>query len=381
MRILQVVTYISPDGAYGGPARVAINQAKALTKLGHEVVLAGSAGGFEGKLPATYDDFPIRLFPSRRIVPRIGFAGVASPGLMNWLPKALRSVDVLHVHMSRDLVSLPAAALAVRAQKPLVVQTHGMIDPTRKLLAKPLDVLLTVPVLRGASTALYLNSQERRDLESVAGSDLTTERLPNGVHIPRIPAMEQTDGSDDSPEVVCLARVHSIKRPLTFVRAGLSLRRTWPKARFTLLGPDEGEGTDVRLALNAEGPQNAVTWQGPVVPDRTTDRLRRASIFALPSESEVFSMSTLEAMALGLPVVITETSGLAGLVRERRAGIVCGLSQESFNDALKRLLGDARLRREMGANGRRAVEDLYSVDNIGRKLEAIYTKAEEPSDS
>ncbi len=375
MKVLQIVTYISPDGAHGGPVRVALNQAKALTALGHEVIVAGAAGGFAGALPTSYDGFPVRLFPSRRIVPGTGFAGLTAPGLLKWLPRAVRSADVTHVHMSRDLVTLPSAAIAARAQQPLVVQAHGMIDPTDKALARPLDALLTVPVLRAAATVLHLTAKEKSDLEAVTHSHLATRALPNGVQVPSMPADEQSQGPAEQPEVLCLARIHSIKRPLTFVRAGLALAAQQPKARFTLVGPDEGEGDSVAAALGAAGHPAAIQWQGPVAPHRTVDRLRRASVFALPSASELFSMSTLEAMAVGLPVVITETSGLASLVRERGAGIVCSLSQDSFNNALARLLDDPDLRREMGANGRQAVDDLYSMDQIGRDLASVYAVA------
>ncbi|PWF82832.1 glycosyltransferase [Kocuria rosea] len=381
MRILQVVTYISPDGAYGGPVRVALNQAKALTALGHEVVVAGAAGGFDGNLPTTYDDFPVRLFPGHRVVPQTGFAGLTALGLLKWLPKALRHADVVHVHMSRDLVTLPSAAMALRARRPLVAQTHGMIDPTDKLLAKPLDALLTVPVLKASSTVLHLTAQERSDLEAVAGPDLSTQALPNGVHVPSVPAVEQTDGPAGRPEVVCLARVHSIKRPLTFVRAGLALRAGRLDARFTLVGPDEGEGEVVRSALATGGHEDSVTWQGPVAPHQTTERLRRASVFALPSKSELVSMSTLEAMALGLPVVIMDTHGLAPLVRERQAGIVCSMSQQCFDDAVACLLEDPELRRSMGANGRQAVRDLYSIRHVGQTLASIYTAAKKADES
>ena len=48
MRILQVATLFTPDGEYGGPVRVAMNQALALAAAGHEVTLAGAARGVGG---------------------------------------------------------------------------------------------------------------------------------------------------------------------------------------------------------------------------------------------------------------------------------------------------------------------------------------------
>lgn len=78
MRILSVVTLVSPDGAFGGPVRVALNQATALRELGHDVTLAAGGRGFD-EPPTELDGVPVRLFPARTVVPGIGFAGLSSP--------------------------------------------------------------------------------------------------------------------------------------------------------------------------------------------------------------------------------------------------------------------------------------------------------------
>jgi glycosyltransferase involved in cell wall biosynthesis len=372
VRILQVATYISPDGAYGGPTRVAINQAKALTELGHEVILTASAGGFEGKLPTTYDDFPVKLFTGRQAVPRAGFAGLTAPQLFPWLSRALKGADIVHVHMSRDLVTLPSAAMALKSKIPLVVQTHGMIDSSEKFLAKPLDAILTAPILRGASKILYLTEKEKFDISEVAQYRVAVDGLPNGVTVPDIPAVEQLMGAAENPEIICLARVHAIKRPLAFIQAGAAITSKWTKSRFTLIGPDEGEGQKVNNAIRQIRPGSQVSWLGPIPPEQTTNRMQQSSIFVLPSESELYSMSTLEAMSLGLPVVITDTSGLAPLVRENHAGLVCDKSQSSLNDAIDELLQNPAKRIAMGKNARNTIQEKFAMGKVALKLDAQY---------
>ncbi|MFI7744666.1 glycosyltransferase [Kocuria rhizosphaericola] len=375
MKILQIVTYISPDGAYGGPVRVAINQAKALTDLGHEVVLAAAAGGFDGPLPTTFDGFPVRLFPARQLIPRTGFAGLVSPRLATWLPSALKHADVVHVHLARDLITLPAALMTLLFQKALLVQTHGMIDRTEKHLAKPLDALLTKPVLRMSKAVLHLTDRERKDLIEVAGPALNFRGLPNAVPVPDVPAVEQRQGPATNPEVLFLARIHERKRPVHFVRAALRLTSTWPQARFTLVGPDEGEGDAVRRMI-LEGQRHApIRWNGPLSPDQTLDRMRNASIYALPSVDEPFPMSVLEAMALGLPVIVTDTCGLAPMVSQCDGGIVVDSTLGSLTDALEMLLQDPETRTQMGSNGRLAVQKHCSTDDIGRNLANTYIQA------
>lgn len=377
MRILQIVTYISPDGAYGGPVRVAINQAKALTDLGHEVVLAAAAGGFDGPLPTSFDGFPVRLFPARQLIPGSGFAGLVSPWLVTWLPSALKNTDVVHVHLARDLITLPAALVTLLFQKALLVQTHGMVDRTDKRLAKPLDALLTRPILRASKAVMHLTDQEKIDLTEVAGPSLNLRRLPNAVPVPDVPAVEQRHGPAASPEVLFLARIHERKRPVHFVHAALKLATMWPQTRFTLVGPDEGEGEAVQRTISDGQHHSMVQWSGPLPPDQTSDRMRTASIYALPSVDEPFPMSVLEAMALGLPVVVTDTCGLAPMVIQCDAGIVVDSAQDSFTNALEALLRDPGTRARMGANGRRAVQKHCSTGEIGRILVNAYVDASE----
>ena len=57
MRILHVVTLVSPDGEYGGPVRVATNLSKALRDLGHDVTIAAGTRGFESA-PEQLDGTP-----------------------------------------------------------------------------------------------------------------------------------------------------------------------------------------------------------------------------------------------------------------------------------------------------------------------------------
>lgn len=372
MRILQVVTYISPDGAYGGPVRVAINQAKALTEQGHDVVVAAAAGGFEGPLPAEFDGFPVRLFPGRRVMPKTGFAGLTSPRLLSWLATAVKGADVVHVHLARDLVTLPASKVALLARKPFVVQTHGMIDRTDNPLAVPLDSFLTRPVLRQARTVFYLTDRECKDLTDVAGDGLQLAYLPNGVALPKVQAVEQRVGPQSNPEVLYLARLHSIKRPTLMVDAARALGRKHSQALFTLVGPDEGQAAEVQSATRMAKLEDRVIWAGPIPPDQTLERMRSASIYVLPSSAEVFPMAVLEAMSVGLPVIVTDGCGLAPMIESRSAGLVCGQSAEEFAEAVGILLGDPDRRIAMGANARRAVTELHSVQRVAQSLGDMY---------
>ncbi len=181
LRIVQIVTLVSPDGAYGGPVRVAQNQSTELAKLGHQIqIFAGARGDVD---PSYFGPgVRTRLFRALRVIPGTGFAGLCAPAMLPSLWRALKDADVVHLHLARDLVVLPAALLCLIRGTPFVVQTHGMIDESEKKLAKILDRLLTLRVLRASQRCFWLTPEEQTSLGVLLGAGhRTLERLVNGV--------------------------------------------------------------------------------------------------------------------------------------------------------------------------------------------------------
>ena len=367
MRVLSIVTLVSPNGEYGGPVRVALNQAKALREAGHDVVVAGGARGFGEAAPHEFDGVPLRLFPARTIIPGIGFAGLCAPALQHWLKQAARSFDVVHIHAARDLVTLPAARWLRKAGIPYVVQTHGMIDPSDSPLAIPLDAFVTRPALRGAKVVFYLTDQERNDLSAVAGTALNLKHLANGV-----PAPGSANGPAAGTEVLYLARLARRKRPQLFVKMALALADEFPTVSFTLVGPDEGEGPAVQRLIDAADSKGILSWEGPLAPGATNERLSRAAVYVLPSIDEPYPMSVLEAMSLGVPVVITNSCGLAPAVTEIGCGIVVDDSLEALVGAVATVLRDDVLTHSMGRAGALASRNRFGMQAIAEALATSY---------
>lgn len=368
MRILSIVTLITPDGAYGGPVRVAINQATALTKLGHQVSLAAGTRGFE-TVPTEVDGLPVHLFEARTLLPGTGFAGLIAPGLQRWLRTALADADVVHIHAARDLITLPAARLAQKAAVPYFLQTHGMIDPSTNPLAGPLDTTLTRPLLRSAAGVFHLTELEKAQLREVAG-ELAFISLPNGV-----PLAEFSQPAEP-PQVLFLARLAPRKRPGMFVEAARRLHQDFPLAKFTLIGPDEGEGPAVMAAIAAATAEGVnITWPGALAPERTLAEMQQASIYVLPSVDEPYPMSVLEAMSAGRPVIVTDTCGLAEFVERHDAGLVTDNSLTSLTSAIATLLADPVATAARGARGRQAVRSGLSMETIADDLAKHYSAA------
>jgi glycosyltransferase involved in cell wall biosynthesis len=376
VRILHVVTLISPDGAYGGPVRVAVNQARELRALGHDVTIAAGTRGFD-VAPTEQDGVPVRLFPVRAVLPGAGFAGLSSPAMVTWFLRHGRDYDVVHVHLARDLVTLPIARIAVGRSQRLFTQTHGMIDPTDKMLARPIDALLTRPVLRRASGVFHLTDHEKRDVEAVANTDLDFIRLANGV-----PAAERRRESGEAPpHVLFLARLQARKRPVDFVNAAVAVLAEGHTARFTLVGPDEGEGDAVAARITDAGVSASVEWRGPLPPHETLETMRTADLYVLPSVDEPYPMSVLEAMSVGVPVIVTDTCGLAPLIAENACGAVTNGTVSELTAAMSALLADPPTLRTAGENAFRTVRATSGMASVAQTLDAAYSRDGAPAPS
>ncbi|WP_405978523.1 glycosyltransferase [Streptomyces sp. NBC_00158] len=314
MKVLHAVTLHSPSHAFGGPVRVALNLAKGLRARGHEARLLALGEGFD-PWPTSVEGVPAKLFPARRILP-LGFSGMTSPALLASASRLVREADVVHVHLARDLVTLPLALAALRAGKPLVLQTHGMVDPSGKLLAKVLDAVAVRRLLRGADAVLYLTPHEREGLNAVVGSPLAgAVRLVNGT-----PAQEERPPLSGPPRILYSARLQARKRPVDFVDAAPAVLEAHPDAEFVVAGPDEGELAAVRARITALGLTDRFTVPGALSAAEVLTELRRAHVYVLPSVDEPFPMSVLEALAVGVPPVVTHSNGLAREIASAGAG-------------------------------------------------------------
>ncbi|WP_328535643.1 glycosyltransferase [Streptomyces sp. NBC_00344] len=369
MRVLHAVTLHSPTHAFGGPVRVALNLSRGLRTRGHDARLIALGDGFDGPLPTEVDGVPTRLFQARRFLP-LGFSGITSPALIAAAGRLVREADIVHVHLARDLVTLPVALAALRAGRPLVLQTHGMVDPSERPLAKALDALAVRRLLRRASAVLYLTEHERRGLEAVTGPPAldSTTRLVNGV-----PAQEARPVPTGAPRILYAARLQARKRPRDFVAAVPEILRHHPEAEFVVAGPDEGELAPVQALIAELGMGERVHCPGSLSGDEMLAELRRAHVYVLPSVDEPFPMSVLEALSVGTPAVVTQSNGLARDIAASGAGRVVA-DAAGIAPAVRELL-DPSAGEKASASARRLAAEAFSMDAVLDTLLGVYGRS------
>jgi len=374
MRIAHVVTYVSTDGAFGGPVAVALAQTEELARRGHNVDLLA---GWDGRAALPAMEVTHRLFPVRRIGP--SFGGLVAPGMWSWLRGHGQEYDVVHVHLARDAITLSAAHIARSLGRRLVLQPHGMIMPDGRLKARMIDAAATRRTLRTAAATLVLTEDERAGLLGVAGSQLSGLRMiPNGIPAPAGPVGVVREAP---PLVMFLARLHPRKGVLAFAEAArILIERGWD-ARFEILGPDEGDLAPLEHYLAEHDLLARVRYRGAVPQGRARDELRRASVYVLPAVREVFPMTVLEALSVGTPVVVGADCGIAPELDRRGAATVTEASPGALADAVADMLKSGRLRERRIEAGLRAVNEWFSISAVGARLESVYGVGVAPAPS
>ncbi|AWI60872.1 glycosyltransferase family 4 protein [Sinorhizobium fredii] len=120
-------------------------------------------------------------------------------------------------------------------------------------------------------------------------------------------------------------------------------------------------------------PAERLDWAGEKAPETVADLLFGSDLYVWPGCGEAYGLSYLEAQAAGLPVVAQATAGVPEVVRNGETGLLTAAGDaDAFAEAIRRLLGDAALRAELGNRARRFVLEERSLTAAAQRLKAIF---------
>jgi glycosyltransferase involved in cell wall biosynthesis len=166
-----------------------------------------------------------------------------------------------------------------------------------------------------------------------------------------------------------LGRLDIQQKGLDFlIPAFARLHREHPNTHLVLAGPDEDGGADtIRRLLNNLGLHSAVTITGLLAGQEKLAALQDADFFVLPSRFEGMSIALLEALYMGLPVLITDQVGLCRKIAEAGAGIVVFPDENSIYTGLYDLI-KSEIGNQMREKGSELVLKNYTWDAIATDL-------------
>ena len=145
-----------------------------------------------------------------------------------------------------------------------------------------------------------------------------------------------------------------------------------PEARLILLG-DGAMRAELESLSASLGIQSRIHFAGRVDGSEVPAWLRAADLFSLTSPSEGFSCALAEAMAAGLPSVVTEIAANTQLIDSGVHGILVPFGDDQATGAaLTRLFTDEPLRRRMGAASHQRIAENYSTSSVADRYEVLF---------
>ena len=175
----------------------------------------------------------------------------------------------------------------------------------------------------------------------------------------------------DSRAVLFFSRLHPVKRLELLLEAWPDIQRRAPGATLVIAGSGDVDYVrELRARAAPLGPQ--VTFTGFVEGEQKNELLRDAAVFVLPSLHENFGIAVLEALAAGLPVVVTPQVQLSDFLREHALGIIAESSASALASAVVAALDDTVLRQRCRTQGAALVSRYFSPRAIGERLLDMY---------
>ncbi len=175
--------------------------------------------------------------------------------------------------------------------------------------------------------------------------------VPNGVDCQ---AIQASPPAQEAPDILFVGRLLPHKRVDILLEAVRQLGGAGHTCGIVGAGPEE---LRLRALANSLGLDGQVRFYGAPATEENVYGLMKASrVFALPSEQEGFSITTVEAQACGLPPVVVRAadSAAADLIQPGIDGLVCEKEPQSLANALGSLLHDQGLRSELSNGAKRA---------------------------
>ncbi len=354
-----------------GAANVVITLENGLRRHGHDVRVLAPANertSFREGESFFIRSVPALFYPDVRLCPVHGDPLVEE--IKRWKP------DLIHLHTE--------ASIARRTGAPIVITTHTdyadyLFGGFRKTLPVRLFMNAIGKPFYQSAAAVTAPSEKARDFAMMHSVRDKMRVIPNGIHLERFQKpvsaaekaalFEKHGMKDNGFTLVMVTRVSHEKNILEILQYMPALRKKLPQAQLIIAG-DGPDRKHLETYCEDNGLKERVCFAGRIPPDEVYRYYAMGNVFVSASTFEVHSLSYLEAMACGLPLVCREDACLLGVLENGKNGFIYRTEGE-YVDAVARILTDRTLRESMCNESLNRVGD-FSDEHHVENMIALY---------
>ena len=356
----------------GGAEMVMANLAEELTRQRHQVQIITAQWHPDWPKQISHRGIPVIRLPNPSVR---GWGTVRyMMALGRWLRAEENNLDAVYVSMLKHSAVVATSRLQ-SSPVPIVLRAEGAGDTGDCAFHETANFGHRIRRACQGADGFVAPSQQIFDEMISSGFDRDKIRfIPNGVKIGPQRTREQRREAraalaaanpiltmaESAPLVVFTGRLHPGKGLTKAIRAWPYVLQKFPNARLWLIGegPQESELTAM---IGAMGLQSRIILPGAF--DTVEDVLAAADLFVLPSHYEGMSIALLEAMAAGLPCVVSDIPGNRILIQPEETGLTYPVDgYAELASSLNRVMSDTPLADRLGQAARQRVIDNFSLE-------------------
>lgn len=340
MKILHLISSVDP--AHGGPSEAVRNLGLANVRAGHNVEVAT----LDEQAALFIEDFPLPIHcfgPSK-------FKFRYTPRLVAWLRKHHGDYDAVVVNGLWQFNSYAAYLALQGTNTPFYIYPHGMLDPWFKR-SHPLKhlkkniywKLIQHRIVTRATALLFTCEQERILARDTFRPYCCREMVVNyGTSPPPLSPAQREQFAEKFPEtnnkrsLLFLGRIHEKKGCDLLIRAFANSARTSDN-HLIIAGSGEPRLIEkLKTLARSVGIENRITWTGMLTGDLKWGAFQNADAFILPSHQENFGIAVVEALACGIPVLISNQVNIWREIQKDGVGLIENDDQAGTDNLIRR---------------------------------------------
>lgn len=382
MKILHIVSSYYPAIRFGGPIYSVHELNKAIVRKGHTVDVLTTNAGIDDHQNIVINKW--NYFDSVRVMYK-SFWGYEHFNFS--LPFALSAFslvkyyDIVHLTGVWNFPILIGSLCAILFEKPFIISPRGSlyeetINLKRSKIKKIYLKLFSRFFIKRASAIHYTTQDEFEKVEKFLQIGKKSVIIHNGMDLKSIYQMKNDELFNNKfPElkdrkyILSLGRITKKKGFDLLIPAMKKVIEDRNDLLLVIAGPDdENYLTAVKKIINENNLERNVVFTGLLDGELKWSTYRHAEMFVLPSYSENFGNTIVEAMACGTPVVVTNKVGISRELEENESGVIVNTDVYSVYNGIKSLLSDTNLRERIIINARSMIRKFFDIEGVASQM-------------